>query len=486
MILSVNTTCFSNEILAQSVFFVNRYFDKSNHAYFDKSNHACKETPSLHLIFTMISLEKNAGSVYNKSSKRREAIALANILDYLAWRGDLSFEKDAFNEVDNLILSELCFFDFGEIMSKDEILNLGTAVHLLSEKHDMNTHRLGLFFTSSFEKLLLAAAKSHRFGDTLISNPISVHQASPAMQFAATTFYLSDGTAYVAFRGTDDYILAWKESFTLGIKDEIPGQIAALAYLKQVLKTTAKPIRVGGHSKGGNLALYAALQLSSEEQERLVAVYSNDGPGFRKNVRSEEAFLNLKGRFYSMTPYVSVVGAMLEHGDDSDVIESDGKGAFQHDVFNWHVECNRLVRVPDRSKTSKEFEATLKAWINKLPDCEKEVFLETMYKLLTSSGAKTLSELNNDKLRASYKFASTLLTLDKNTRELVLRCLALLFRERQNVLKERKQQTKDGKKTSSTEEAEANELFDAVNEAFGTATPSDPPPKSKKPPSKRK
>ena len=41
---------------------------------------------------------------------------MANLLDYLDWRGDLPLSRDPFNEVDNLILAELSFVDFGGIV----------------------------------------------------------------------------------------------------------------------------------------------------------------------------------------------------------------------------------------------------------------------------------------------------------------------------------------------------------------------------------
>lgn len=46
---------------------------------------------------------------------------MANIMDYMDWRGDLSFEADEFNEVDNLILAQLAYVDFEGIVTAEEM-----------------------------------------------------------------------------------------------------------------------------------------------------------------------------------------------------------------------------------------------------------------------------------------------------------------------------------------------------------------------------
>lgn len=364
---------------------------------------------------------------------------MANILDYLSWRGNLTFRQDPFNEVDNLILSELCFFDFCEVMEESDILNLGSAASHFFEKYPKESHRLGLLFSPSFEELLDRASHCRRFENTLVSHPVSILKEEPAMQFSATTFTLEDDSVFVAFRGTDDHIVGWKESFSLGIQDEIPGQSTALAYLREVLAHTSAPVRVGGHSKGGNLALYAALHLSDKERERIIGIYCNDSPGFRRDLADTDAYKSIADRCLRITPYLSIVGAMLEHGNVNEIVASDGKGLFQHDAFNWHVQGNRFVRLPDRSKESRQFEYTLRYFLAELNDDEKREFLETYYKLITASGATTLSELKEDGLRAAQKMAASLLTLSKDVRQLILRATGILFRQIRAVKNEEKQ-----------------------------------------------
>ena len=363
---------------------------------------------------------------------------MTTVLDYLVWRGDLTFEQDPFNEVDNLILSELCYFDFIDVIEKNESVSLETVARRYFKRYPYGTHRLGLLLSSSFDDLLLLCAKSARFSQVRLSFPVSIVKNKPATQFAAITFELPNKTLYIGFRGTDDHIVAWKESLSLAVKDKIPAQKAALSYLKAITQKRSEAFYVGGHSKGGNLALYAALHLDAAERHRILQIYNNDGPGFRHNVSETEAHLALKDRIHAITPYLSVVGAMLEHGNTAEVIESYGKGILQHDALTWRVSGKAFVRLPSRSEESLKFETAVKAWTEKLGEKDQTIFIETLYRLLTSSGAKTLSDLGDDKIRSAYKATATLLTLNKPTRDLVANALILFFRERKNALRNSK------------------------------------------------
>lgn len=390
---------------------------------------------------------------------------MANIVDYIEWRGDLALASSPFNEVDNLILSEICFLDFQDIVPPPggaPGIALSDAARIFFEKNPREKINLGLLLPREIPELFEKAAASERFSSALLSDFVNLVDVEREIQFSALTYTLSDNTKYVAFRGTDDTIVAWKEDFNMSILESVPAQTEALLYLRGILAGSPEPVRVGGHSKGGNLAVYAALHLDAAEQERLLAVYNNDGPGFRVSVRSSPAYQRLSDRLHNLTPYLSVVGALLEHGEDFDVLESDGKGVLQHDGFTWHVSGARFIRLPDRSRRSHELEATLKAWLSKLNEEEKRSFINTLFEILSSSGAKTLSELNADKLRAAYAIASSLFTLDKNTRDLLTRTLVLLFREQNAVTRARRAKEKEEKSRKSEKTDELTDLPDAA------------------------
>lgn len=364
---------------------------------------------------------------------------MTNVFDYLVWRGDLSFAQDPFNEIDNLILAELCYFDFCDVIEKGETVTLETAARRYLKLYPRGTHKLGLLMSPMFEDFLLIAAQSARFSSVKLSFPVNIIKKRPAMQFAAVTYELPTHELYVAFRGTDDHIVAWKESLSLAVKDEIPAHKAAVAYLKAILQKRSENVYVGGHSKGGNLAMYAATKLDPAEQNRILQIYNNDGPGFRRDQSENPAFLAIREKLCWTTPYLSLVGAMLEHGENTEVIESSGKGLLlQHDAFTWRVRNKAFVRLPARSEESKKMESAVKTWTEKLSEKEQKHFINTLYHLLTSSGAETLSEIGEDKIRAAYKATATLFTLKKETRDLVAHALLLFFRERRNALRAEK------------------------------------------------
>ena len=366
---------------------------------------------------------------------------MTNILDYLVWRGDLTFSQDPFNEVDSLILSEICYFDLGEFIEKGEAPTLESVVKRYAKKYPRGTRKLGIFMASCFEDLLFLAAQSKRFSQIKLSFFVNIVKTNPAMQFAAITYELPTQELYVAFRGTDDHIVAWKESLSLAVKDEIPAHKAAAAYLKAILEKRTEDLYIGGHSKGGNLAMHAALKTDQKDRHRIKRIFNNDGPGFRRDQSDNEAFLAIQDKIHAITPYCSMVGAMLEHGDSAIVIESAGKGLLlQHDAFTWRVRGNAFVRLPARSEESYKLENTVKSWTEKLGAKEQKRFIDTLYQLLTSSGAQTLSEISEDKIRTAYKATATLFTLKKETRELVAHALLLFFRERRNAIRAQKAQ----------------------------------------------
>ncbi|MBQ4121100.1 MAG: DUF2974 domain-containing protein [Clostridia bacterium] len=364
---------------------------------------------------------------------------MTTLLDYLVWRGDLSFSQDPFNEVDNLILAELCYFDFGDVIAKGETVTLENAARRYLKLYPRGTHKLGLMMTPAFDDFLILTAQTKRFSEIKLSFPVNIIKKRPAMQFAAITYELPTKDLYVAFRGTDDHIVAWKESLSLAVKDEIPAHKAAVAYLNAVLQKRSENMYVGGHSKGGNLAMYAALKIDPSDRCRILKIYNNDGPGFRRDQSENEAFLAMKDKLHWTTPYLSVVGAMLEHGENAEVIESSGKGLLlQHDAFTWRVRGNAFVRLPARSEESRKLENAVKAWTEKLGEKEQKHFIDTLYHLLTSSGAETLSEIGEEKIKSAYKATATLFTLKKETRDLVAHALLLFFRERRNAIRAEK------------------------------------------------
>ena len=200
---------------------------------------------------------------------------MANMLDYLTWRGDLLFSQAELNEVDGLILSELAYIQFDGLVSENiqSVLPLRTLAKTILALPDPVVRCR----TEKDLELLQAVAESARFGRLGVSFYRSVFVPEEETQFAAVAFLLEDGTAFLAFRGTDSTLVGWKEDFNMSFQKNVPAQRLAQEYVQRYGAATREPMRLGGHSKGGNLAVYAGAKCGEAVQSRILEVYVHRG-----------------------------------------------------------------------------------------------------------------------------------------------------------------------------------------------------------------
>ena len=324
---------------------------------------------------------------------------MANLQDYLKWRGDLPFSVDPFHEVDNLILSLISYVDFDGLVSESgverfslkEIADKYFAIHTEEELKARKT------FIRFAPFIFQEAAATNRFGSLLISDYVNLVEEKSEIQLSAVTFWLPDGTAYVAFRGTDDTLIGWKEDFNLSFMAETEGQRLAVNYLNCHFAGTATPLRVGGHSKGGNLAVYASAFASPAVQDYIQVIYSNDGPGLKEELTLTEGYRKILPRIISTVPEDSIVGLLLSSEAQNHVVKSSASGIAQHDATTWEVLGNRFVEAKERSAFSQYFEKTLRKWIGGLGDEERATFTESLFELLSAGGASTLTDIKNNR-----------------------------------------------------------------------------------------
>lgn len=364
---------------------------------------------------------------------------MAGILDYIDWRGDLTFRSDPLNEVDNEILSQLCFIDFEGIVpaaiirsgAKDNGVTLRSAAKQYLRRHRGEQAYIGAIVPSAIVTLLARAAKSHRFGNIHLYGYINHINDEQQTQFSATTFLLDDGTVFVAYRGTDDTIVGWKENFNMSFISPVPAQIEAVSYLESVASSLEGPIITGGHSKGGNLSVYSAVKCSPEVKERIKTAYSNDGPGFSSDFITSLDFENMRGKLRTIVPQSSVVGMLLEHEETYEVVKSTQNGLMQHDGFSWEVMGKSFVHLDTVTNESRLIDTTLKKWLNDMDTEQREAFVDSMFEALEATNAKTLTDLNSDK----FKLVKAWSGLDIETRNIVKKSLRLLLKEGAKTIK---------------------------------------------------
>ena len=352
---------------------------------------------------------------------------MANATDYIDWRGDLGFDVSPFNEVDNLLLCKLTSLDFTGIVPAEGTMSLAEAAKRYFALYGEEDRRLGVLLAPGSVTMVKHMLRSARFSRLVLADYENRVDERRELQFCAVTVLSPDGTAFVAFRGTDDTLVAWKEDLYMGSMRTVPAQEEALAYLCRAAWRYERPLRVGGHSKGGNLAVYAAMNAPQEVQRRLLGVYNNDGPGFRDGVAGHEGFRRIKGRIRTILPQYSLVGVLLKTDDDFEIVESCETGIAAHNGFTWQVKGTRFVRCADFPFRTRVFSDAMRGWTEDLSYEERRALTDVFFDALESTGAHTLTDLTEQKLSKAAAVTRELLGREQN-RELLADKFELLLR----------------------------------------------------------
>ena len=316
---------------------------------------------------------------------------MADMLEYLAWRGDIEFTQMPVNPVDALIFSTLSYIQFEDIVPDNPLQSISlkeAAAGLFSLADPVRRTRV-----KKDLELLKAVAESARFDNIRMSFYRSILIPEEETQFSAVTIFLEDGSAYIAFRGTDNTLTGWKEDFNMSFQSSIPAQHLALSYVQEFMAAHSIPVWMGGHSKGGNLAVYAAAKCGEFLQKRIVEVYSQDGPGFSKEMMDDAGYQNILPKVRSYVPQSSVIGMLLEHEEPYTIIRSNQIGIMQHDPYSWQVLGANFLQVEELTADSRFLDRTFKNWLAAMSNEERSEFFDTVFELLESTGAERAGEI---------------------------------------------------------------------------------------------
>lgn len=288
---------------------------------------------------------------------------------------------------------------------------------------------MGVLVPDQIPVLVQKAAQTARFGSLRLLGYVNRIDEETQTQFSAMTMLLPDGSAYVAFRGTDDTIVGWKEDFNMAFTPEIPAQRYAADYLQQAAAALAfRPLLVGGHSKGGNLAVYAAVFCGEAIQKQIRAVYNNDGPGFYASLLELPEHRRIAGKITTLLPESSVVGMLLEHEEAYQVVRSTQIGLMQHDGFSWQVLGERFEHLTELAEGGRIMDQTLRSFLRELTEPQRAQFVDTLFDILTCTDASTLTDLKVGGLKTASAMVKALQKLDKPTRKALSDTLKLLVR----------------------------------------------------------
>ncbi|MBQ3106954.1 MAG: DUF2974 domain-containing protein [Eggerthellaceae bacterium] len=341
---------------------------------------------------------------------------MPNVLDYLATEF-ASFEDVPLNVVDSVAISQLAMVCgegiIPELPKSTWLSRAGrTVLHAIPPAKALGASARGVRLTellraeryptmflgparAELKETLLHMAASPRYRDIRVGNYAVVFDEETHTQFAAMTLTYKDQFAYVAFRGTDSSIVGWREDFNMSFAAPVPAQVQAIAYLEAVAPLLPKRLYMGGHSKGANLAEYAALKASPKVQTRLERVFLHDGPGFVKGMFSEADYAPLVGRLHKTVPEDAFVGMLLHSHAPMSVVKSEEHSLQQHNVFFWEVDvAGRDFAYADKlSEGGRIVSDVARAWIDSYTEEERRVVVDALFTAIELSGAADILDL---------------------------------------------------------------------------------------------
>lgn len=326
---------------------------------------------------------------------------MATINGYLDYNKNRSFKDFAFNEADILCLNELGYFCFEELdasidFSKDVNLHEVLMPYVTGEKPFNHS----FLVTEERVKLLQKVVASKRFVNLNLSDYVNDVDAEYERQFSAMVFTLPEINHHqLVFRGTDDTMIGWKEDFKLTYVQEIPAHRSAVAYLEAYLEKYSGKVTVSGHSKGGNLALYAVAHVNDLLREQIEKVYMLDAPGLQEKGLESDGYKAIRERVTVIRPEESIVGIMLYNDIEPIVVKSNASGIMQHAVTSWQFneETGELILAERQTDLSQNLEKTFKQWMKELSSQELKILFDILFDTLMSSGIHSINDVTIDR-----------------------------------------------------------------------------------------
>lgn len=350
---------------------------------------------------------------------------MANLKTYLQYYKDKSFEEYKFNEVDNVLFSELSYLDWSNIVPINDKITLQSAagIFLKKEKEKKNKKEHFKYIENIIEHLK-QMQNSIRYKDCMLANFKLI--LNKEEQFGAICIYFEPQKVYVSFQGTDDSIIGWKEDFEMSYCFPIASQVDAISYLNENITWRDNTVYVGGHSKGGNLAMCSAMYCRDYIKNKIKLVFNNDGPGFREKEYNSPEYKSILPRIITFKPEESVVGMILYNSSNCKIVKSREKGIREHDITSW--ECfGPFLEEGVLSENSKKIGSKLQEWLNQYEDDEREKLVLTFFQILEKIDVVSIYDFKHLDLSKVRNAISQMKNIDINTKKLYLEALKNLL-----------------------------------------------------------
>ena len=337
---------------------------------------------------------------------------MENIINY-AQRQLKTFEEEPLNRVDSLILSWMSYLRI-PVQEKNARTIRGVLLKNLYKAEYFDELFHNVYSEEQARQLFYILCSSPRFRNIKILKYTQQLSETQEKQFSAMTLQLNKNTYFLSFRGTDSTIIGWKEDFNMIFESPVPSQLAAEKYTRQIMKYTKGNLYLGGHSKGGNLAVYAGAQC---DNERIKAIYTHDGPGFLPEILEQENFKNIVPKITKIVPQSSIFGMILEANANATIIQSSRKSLWQHDPFSWEIQGTDFVYLDELTIDSKYFNTAFQNWMKGITSEQREQFIDQWYEVIQSTNAQTTGELQENWLSLIKAIAD----IDDETKDFIFK-----------------------------------------------------------------
>ena len=355
---------------------------------------------------------------------------MANINDYLLWRGDLPISKKyKFNEIDSMILARFSYLIFDKIN-----LEAKETIESISEK--MKDFKNEEFLYNGDKELITNLGKSERFKSMIVTDYEKINDKETQKQFSGITIHISKLEMYVSYIGTDCTIYGWKEDFNMAFMENVPCQIAGKEYLEKVTKKyPMKKIRIGGHSKGGNVAIYSAITVPEKIQNKIIKIYNYDGPGFNKSIIEKYGSDTIINKIETYIPQDSVIGRILNHKEKIIVVQSVEKGILQHDIYSWQVLKDDLIRLEKNTNISEVIDKTLTDWLETTTVEHRKIFIDVIFDLFYSTDADTFVEISKNLSSSVPKILKKYSEISPEEKKIIANMIKIIMSSYVNTIK---------------------------------------------------
>lgn len=343
-----------------------------------------------------------------------------NLFNYLEEFGNQSFDTLPFNEIDNLIFSNFAYIRLNHIFKSVSEISIEDAYNIfISSPKSEQVYR-----DKKDLKFFEVLSQSSRYKKLKLLYHHELYDQSKGAQFGAITIELRPLEYYIAFRGTDNEVVGWQEDLDLVFKI-VPAQSEAVKYLQMVASKNEAKLYIGGHSKGGNLAIYAASHIEEVIYDRIIAIYNNDGPGFDDQIVDAHKIISITPKLTNYVPKTSIISVIMNQYGKQVVIDSSSVGIFQHDPYSWLIEENHFVTLEKRNQTSQFFEELIKRWLDNIDQSERKAFVEGVFNVIYASKAIEVKDVIPGIVKNRKEVQASIDKLDEKTKETI----SLVFKE---------------------------------------------------------